>query len=182
MTPPAEALAHAAGAVSRISPTAPDMRWVPQERWHVTLAFLGEVNPDRIPHLSEALHDVSREHEPLAELRLEGSGTFRGALWIGLAPTERHSPADRLARAVQRAMRGAGVPVERRPWRAHLTVARWKPTRDRDLAAREVAAQLAEYVGPELDVAEFHLVHSVTGPKPTYTDLATFTLEPSPDM
>ena len=182
MTPPAEALAHAAGAVSRISPTAPDMHWVPQERWHVTLAFLGEVNPDRIPHLSEALREVSREHEPLAGLRLEGAGTFRGALWIGLAPAERHSPAARLARAVQRAMRGAGIPVESRPWRAHLTVARWKASPDRQKAADTAITGMAGYVGPEFGAAEFHLVHSVTGHKPTYTNLATFTLEPSPDM
>ena len=205
MTPPAEALAHAAGAVThaagalahaagavdrrvsraapdgpdRIIPTAPDMRWVPPQRWHVTLAFLGEVDADRIPRLEAALGEVAATHAPLEGLRLEGAGSFRGALWLGITPTGRHSPADRLARAVQRAMRTSGVPLERRPWRAHLTVARWKASPERERTAHAARAALAEYAGPEFGVTEFRLVRSVTGPQPQHTDLRIFTLAPA---
>ena len=193
MVPSTEAIAHAAEALDRrasraapdgpdlIASTAPDMRWVPPQRWHVTLAFLGEVEPDRIPRLTAALNEVAASHTPAEDLRIEGAGTFRGALWLGVAPTERHSPADRLARAVQRAARGAGVPVERRPWRAHLTVARWKPNCEGEHGVREAREALEGYAGPAFDVTRFTLVHSVTGPEPSYTDLEIFRLGPQED-
>ena len=171
ITPSPEALAHAAGAVDRIASTTPDMRWVSSERWHVTLAFLGEVDPDRVPTLIVRLDAVASAHASLQGLHLAGVGTFRGALWLGVQPTGRHSPADRIARAVQREMRAVGIPVERRPWRAHLTIARWRPSADRDGAAHRAAQSLDDYAGPPFDVHEIRLVHSVTGPAPSHTDL-----------
>ena len=171
ITPSAEALAHAAGVVDRIASTTPDMRWVPSERWHVTLAFLGEVDPDRVPALSARLDELASHHPPVEGMRLTGAGTFRGVLWLGVQPTERHSPADRMARAVQREMRAAGVPVERRPWRAHLTIARWRPSADRDNAAHRAAESLHGYAGPPFDVRDIRLVHSITGPTPSHADL-----------
>ena len=192
ITPTAEALAHAAGAIDRragqaapdgpdrIASTTPDMRWVPSERWHVTLAFLGEVDPDRVPALCARLDDVAARHDPLRGLQLAGAGIFRGVLWLGVEPTARHSPADRLARAVQREMRGAGIPVERRPWRAHLTIARWRPSTERDAAAHRAAEGLRGYTGPSFDVHEIRLVHSITGPTPRHTDLHIARLAASP--
>lgn len=179
ITPSAEARAHAAGAVDRIASTTPDMRWVSRERWHVTLAFLGEVDPDRVPGLRARLDRVAASHAPLRGLRLMGAGTFRGVLWLGVQPTGRHSPADRLARAVQREMRAAGIPVERRPWRAHLTIARWRPSADRDDAAHRAAESLDDYAGPPFDVHEIRLVHSITGPMPSHTDLHVAELDPA---
>jgi 2'-5' RNA ligase len=185
LIPTPEATTHAAGAVDRIASTTPDMRWVPSERWHVTLAFLGEVDPDRLPVLTAHLDELAARQEPLAGLRLEDAGTFRGVLWLGVTdpagalwsksatgrpfPTEERLGA--LARAVQRAMRDAHVPVERRPWRAHLTIARWRPSPERDAAARRAAEALADYSGPDFDVREIRLVHSITGPSPHYEDL-----------
>ena len=170
ITPTPEARAHAAEAVDRLATTA-GLRRLARERWHVTLAFLGEVDPDRIPELATRLDDVAQAQAPLQGLRLAGAGTFRGVLWLGVEPTERHSPADRLARAVQREMRSAGIPVERKQWRAHLTIARWRPSADRDAAARGAADSLAAYTGPAFDVHEIRLVHSITGPTPSHTDL-----------
>ena len=168
ITPPAEVRAHAAEALGE---PAPGLRWAPSQRWHVTLAFLGEVDPDRLPDLADRLDAVAADHAPLEGVRLAGAGTFRGVLWLGVEPTERHSPADRLARAVQRGMRSAGIAVERRPWRAHLTIARWRPSTDRDAIAQQAAHGLGGYVGPEFDVHEIHLVHSITGPDPSHSDI-----------
>lgn len=181
MTPPEEAVAHAAGAVDRIIP--PDMRGVPPERWHVTLAFLGDVDQDRLPELTQALDAVGRCHEPLRGLSLAGAGTFRGALWLGVSAAERHSPADRLARAVQRAMRSAGASVERRAWRAHLTVARWKPSDDlAHRVARSARDSLRDCAGPPFDIDRVTLGQSRLGPHPSYTALHVCTLAtlPSP--
>jgi len=186
--PSAEASDHLAEAVDRIRDsqripsTAPALRWVSPQRWHVTLAFLGEVDAGRIPRIEEALEEVSAGIAPMTGVRLSGVGTFPGALWAGLSPTQRDSPADRLARAVQHGMRTVGVAVESKPWQAHLTLARWRPGRDeRSVAQTQTALDravwsLGDYRGPEFDVVSIQLVHSITGPDPRYADLARFRL------
>jgi 2'-5' RNA ligase len=185
IVPPPEAISHAAGAVDRIASTTPDMRWVPSERWHLTLAFLGEVEPDLVPDLVTRLDQVAAAQTPLEAVRLAGSGTFPGVLWLGIgdvatelraqsAAGRHYSPEVQLggvAKAIQAEMRAAGIHVERRPWRAHLTIARWRPSAERDAAAQRVADNLADYAGPAFDVHEFHLVHSVTGPAPRHTGI-----------
>lgn len=171
--PSQEAIAHLSGAVARIAPrgtaritTAPAFRWIPSERWHITCAFLGDVDSSRIRSLIETLEAVGRRHSPLHEVRLSGSGTFPGVLYIGLEPSARHSATDQLARDIQRSVRAEGTPVERRPWRGHLTVAR---SRGGDL--RPLADELSEYDGPPWVLAEFALVRSSLGSQPTYEDL-----------
>lgn len=181
--PSAEASDHLAEAVDRIRDsqripsTAPALRWVSPQRWHVTLAFLGEVDTRQIPRIEEAVEELAAEHAPLVGLRMDGVGTFHGVLWAGVTPTERDSPAHRLARAVQRGMRAVGVAVESKPWQAHLTLARWRSGRDERSAARTAAAveraiwSLSDYRGPEFDVVSIQLVHSITGPDPRYEDV-----------
>ena len=188
IVPPPEAISHAAGAVDRISSTTPDVRWIPPQRWHVTLAFLGEVEPDRLPALTGRLDEVAASQAPIADLALAGSGTFPGVLWLGLADAARDaepaaggrfSPEVRLgglADAVQRAVPLAGVHLESRPWQPHLTVGRWRPSPRREGAARAAARSLAVYAGPAFGVHEIRLVHSITGPAPTYRDLHVVSL------
>lgn len=175
MNPPEEAICHAGRMVDQFSSATPDMRWVPQQRWHITLAFLGEVDSGRIPRLIDGLRSVAAEHAPLSAMTLAGAGTFRGSLWLGVHPTEPHSPAGQLARDVQRAMRDAGVPVEDRPWRAHMTIARWRSSPELDRQGRELAGAM-DYAGPTFDIDAIRLVHSLTGATPTYTDLAVMAL------
>ena len=181
IVPPPEAISHAAGAVDRIAP--PDMRWIPSERWHLTLAFLGEVDSDLVPELTTALDEVARAHAPIDGLRLAGSGTFPGVLWLGIADghaevdspvSGRFSPEVQLgglAGAVQRAMPKAGVHLESRPWEPHLTIGRWRPSPRREGAARDAARSLADYAGPAFAVHEIRLVHSITSPEPEYVDV-----------
>jgi 2'-5' RNA ligase len=182
IVPSAEAISHAAGVVDRIASTTPDMRWVPSERWHLTLAFLGEVDPDRLPQLTARLDDVAATHSSIDGLRLEGSGTFPGVLWLGVGSAEaagattdpRFSAESRLgglADAIQREMPKAGVHLESRPWEPHLTIGRWRPSPRREGAARDAARSLADYVGPAFGVHDLRLIHSITGPQPEYVDV-----------
>ncbi|MGA1662509.1 MAG: RNA 2',3'-cyclic phosphodiesterase [Candidatus Nanopelagicales bacterium] len=181
IVPSPEAISHAAGAVDRIASTTPDMRWVPSERWHVTLAFLGEVDPDRVPELTSRLDHVAVAHEPIEGLCLDGSGSFPGVLWLGVgnaaeqtAGNPRFSAVTRLgglADAIQREMPKAGVHLESRPWQPHLTVGRWRPSPRREGAARDAARSLADYAGPGFSIDEVRLVESMTDPEPEYRDV-----------
>ncbi|MFM7071669.1 MAG: RNA 2',3'-cyclic phosphodiesterase [Planctomycetota bacterium] len=166
--PSREAVDHLAESLEtlRNSPpwsSLPGIRWVPPERWHVTLAFLGEVNERIIPQITLALHNAAQQHALLQSLQLHGLGRFPSVLWVGLQPTARFSPTARLARSVQRAVRQAGVPIERRPWRAHLTVARL-----RGLPSADALPALPTYCGPTWSVQTLQLIQSVTGPDPSY--------------
>jgi 2'-5' RNA ligase len=142
--PPADAVDH----LRAVLPTWPS----PPERWHVTLAFLSEVDdPARlVPRLAEVC--IGR---PPLELRLAGSGAFGrgGPVWVGVEGDRAglHS----LAGAVARACRDAGIDVERRPYRPHVTVGR---------RGRPDPARLAAYAGPSWTASEVELVASRLGP------------------
>lgn len=169
IVPPPEAISHAAGAVDWIASTTPEVRWIPSERWHLTLAFLGEVDSDFVTELTIALDEVATS--PIRGLLLAGSGTFPGVVWLGVGGGAAESRLGSLADAVRRAMRRAGIGLEPHLWQPHVTVGRWRPSPRREKAARGAARSLADYADPEFDVDEIRLVHSVTGPTPTYTDI-----------
>lgn len=182
IVPSAEAISHAAGAVDRIASTTPDMRWVPSERWHLTLAFLDEVDPDRVPELTARLDNVAANHSPIEGLRLASSGTFPGILWLGIDDARdggsrsdprltAESRLGGLADAIQREMPKAGVHLESRPWQPHLTIGRWRPSPRREGAARDAARSLADYAGPAFGIHDIRLIHSITGPQPEYVDV-----------
>lgn len=113
-------------------------------------------------------------------LQLRGAGTFppRGAprvLWAGVADLDDAGLAQlgRTARAVGRAARAAGVPVERKPFRPHLTLGRWRPS---DPSDRAVAGSLAGYAGPPFAVTEIALMRSQLGPDPRHERLLAWPL------
>jgi 2'-5' RNA ligase len=175
--PPVSALADLERALPLDLPGGP--RWVDAARWHVTLAFLGEVPEARLGTLTAALGAISAggPGSPYG-MRLAGAGTFppRGrpaVLWVGLESSV-DGAGDRLAAAagaVARAARAAGVAVERRPFRAHLTVGRWRPG---DAVDRGVVEALSGYRGPAFELGGYVLVRSVLGPRPAYETLAAW--------
>ena len=63
-----------------------EVRLTPIERWHVTLAFLGEVDAERLPEIERALALVTVPKG--TQLRLRGGGRFgKGrstVLWAGI--------------------------------------------------------------------------------------------------
>lgn len=148
------------------------------------MAFLGEVDESRVDRLAAAVAAATGSGRAV-RLRLSGAGTFppRGAprvLWAGVAGSTDDAPGElaqlgRTARAVGRAARSVGIPVERKPFRPHLTLGRW---RRGDPADRAVAGQLACYLGPPFDVAEIVLMRSRLGPDPRHERLLSWPLPP----
>ncbi|MGF1561610.1 MAG: RNA 2',3'-cyclic phosphodiesterase [Geminicoccaceae bacterium] len=101
----------------------PATRWQGGDQLHLTLRFLGEVDPGRIAPLTRALETV--DVAPFA-IQLKGLGHFppRGeprVLWVGV---EGREPLERLRRAVSAALDEVGVDYERRKFTPHVTIAR----------------------------------------------------------
>jgi 2'-5' RNA ligase len=142
--------------------------------WHVTLAFLGDVADDRRDSAAAALDAAATRFDgPRPALRLAGGGTFgRGRfalLWVGVDGDV--SGLRSLAGTVRAELRRARLPFDRKPFRAHLTVARPGDRIPRPDLSDDVAT-LKSYQGPEWTVDDVCLVESHLGPKPSHEVVA----------
>jgi 2'-5' RNA ligase len=101
------------------------IRWVREGGLHVTLKFLGEVEPERLAAIRAALSTAARG-TPVLSFTPTELGAFptlsrARVLWAGY-----HSgPAlELLVHRVEQATEPLGFPVEGRPFRAHVTLGR----------------------------------------------------------
>jgi len=152
------------------------LKWVRGEHMHLTLVFLGEVDEARVQQICE----VVSEPVPQApfELTLGGIGMFppRGrpaVLWVGAAGGAVQTIA--MQRALQHRVERLGFAAEARVFHPHLTLARWRESRDRDRGI--VAAVASEHVLARVSVDHATLYRSRLGSGgPTYTALSRATL------
>jgi 2'-5' RNA ligase len=116
---PAPALAERMQAIGRAHRR--DARLIPPANLHLTLAFLGSVADARIASCRSAVSALA----PLdATLRLDRLGFWRrgGILWLG--PSHSVDALTDYANSLRATLRGAGFPVESRPFKVHVTLAR----------------------------------------------------------
>ena len=108
-----------------------DFRWQSEEQLHITLRFVGEVDRPAADDLAASLGTVK---SPPFDLRVKGVGRFdqrsSGALWAGVEPKE---PLAALAAKIERACQTVGLEPERRAFHPHITLARWKGRRSREV-------------------------------------------------
>ena len=111
---------------------SPDFRWQDDEQLHLTLRFIGEVERPVADDLAGALGRVRADR---FDLRVNGVGRFEqrnsGALWAGVEPRE---PIAALSAKVERVCQQAGLEAEHRAFHPHITLARWKGRRSREVA------------------------------------------------
>lgn len=113
------------------------LRWPDPAGWHVTLAFLGEVAPERRGDAAAVVESVAASGAPMA-MRSRASGRFgRGVLWLGV-DSEPPGQVAELGEAVQAGIEAAGLPVERRPVHPHVTLARGGRRRVTDALVDEI--------------------------------------------
>jgi len=102
--------------------------WVQPASIHLTLKFLGEIQPGKIAEVKNALHAVVPKFEQF-ELDAAGLGCFPNknrprVVWVGLrAPVE----LDHLQKSIEDACVELGFEREQRKFSPHLTLGRVKP-------------------------------------------------------
>jgi 2'-5' RNA ligase len=108
-------------------------RWSRPDQMHLTLVFIGSVDPQRAATI------VAAGEPPIAVapfgMSLAGIGVFppRGAprvLWLGVG--EGAESVIRIRQIVAGRLAAAGVELEARPFHPHVTLARWKESRASD--------------------------------------------------
>jgi len=102
----------------------PRVNWTAPRNFHLTLRFLGNIDPALVEPLAGLLTDVVAARGPLGG-RLEEVGAFPGdhrprVLWVGV---ENPILAE-VAESLELRLAEYGFPRERRPWRSHITLGR----------------------------------------------------------
>jgi len=101
-------------------------RWSPARNWHVTLAFLGDVDAGLQEPLAELLADVAATTGPFS-FASGGALAFpdpRNAKVLALAATQGADDMGHLARRVRNACSRAGAQPDGARFTPHLTLAR----------------------------------------------------------
>ncbi|ASU80929.1 RNA 2',3'-cyclic phosphodiesterase [Actinopolyspora erythraea] len=152
-------------------------RPVPPRLWHMTLCFHGDgADPEAVAARLRAGVSELRATEPgfaVPSLCLAGAGTFRGVLWVGVAP-EDDVAALGPDPALRRLALLAGADEGR--FRPHVTVARWSRGR---LDPNRITGRLNDYVGPAWPVRSLDVVASERhAGKLTYRTVCRVPLDP----
>jgi RNA 2',3'-cyclic 3'-phosphodiesterase len=147
-----------------------------REQWHLTLQFLG--NDADVDAVAAALDGIVG---PPALARVGGAGAFpdaRGArvLWLGL--TQGVELLTRLAEAVADRTLPLGHDGEARPFRPHLTLARYRVPTD----VRPTIVALGDAaIGPSWEVDSVTVYESrLHSSGAEYVERATIPVRPSP--
>lgn len=176
LTPSAVALGELERVVAPLRDARPDLRWASPQSWHVTLAFLGEVNGEIAVQLARRLGSAAAHHPELS-LLTAGGGAFPTApkarvLWTGVSGDT--GVLGDLEKSVVTAAREAGAPPPDagRAFRPHITLARSKEPAD----FRPLVARLARYSGSVWAADRIHLIRSYLGPQPRYESIGDWAL------
>ncbi|MGH9118882.1 MAG: RNA 2',3'-cyclic phosphodiesterase [Acidimicrobiales bacterium] len=148
--PPEDVLAVVA-SVPR--PVVVGARWTTPDQWHVTLRFIGEVDDGVLPEIVSAIEGLGLASVDV-RLGREAELLNPRIVSVPVAGLEAIGPA------VIEATAGFGRPPEHRPFSGHLTLARLKGVRRRDLAG-----VLGSAIDAAWTVDEVHVVRSFLSPK-----------------
>jgi RNA 2',3'-cyclic 3'-phosphodiesterase len=167
---------------ARLQKTCRSARWMRLEGVHITLKFIGEVPPETLERIRQALGELPG-FEPI-KLRFAGLGFFPSArrprvFWAGV---EAGPQLAELVAAVEAKLEPLGIVPEKRAFHPHLTLARFESPQ----GTQALSAAVEALGAPEFESGtfkEFHLYQSVlkrSGAE--YTRLVTypFSREPAP--
>ncbi len=141
-----------AGVLQELRTCGADVRWVRPEAIHLTLKFLGEIQPQQVEEIHLAVQEVVCCHGPF-KMEARGLGCFPRleqprVVWVGLEGEKWRLEA--LQRDVEKALVQVGFPMEERPFKPHLTLGRVKSPKSRQALVQRLknreGIQLGEFM------------------------------------
>jgi 2'-5' RNA ligase len=111
---------------SRLKGAGADVRWEPDEKFHATIKFLGDIEERRLPAVLENIAQTAAPFQPFG-VRYVGAGVFPDkrrprVVWIGCENTDGRLHA--LKSALDDALAVLGFPAEERAFHPHITLGR----------------------------------------------------------
>ena len=176
MDVPPAAVRAVAEAIEPWKDRFPKGRWVKPENWHVTMKFLGRTYPRLVEWVHEMCGQAAATVRPF-RVSMKGLGVFPSpgrarVLWAGI--DDEGGGFRALAAALDDTL-GKEFAAEKRPFTAHLTVARFDPPlrmkeHTDELRATEIRARA-------FTIGQLVLYRSHLSPRGArYEPLATFPL------
>ena len=146
---PPEAAAQLRAAQEQLRRAAPTVRWVNPDGFHITLKFLGGVQPDRLQQTWEAV-DSALSNAASFTMNFHGIGAFPGqsrprVIWAGV--TDGGPELTALAARVEHVCVGVGFEPEARPFRPHLTLGRAREAKPHPDLSAAIARLAQEALG-----------------------------------
>lgn len=134
---------------------------------HLTLKFLGEVRPDRVPAISAAVTEAVRDRPPF-DLVLEGVGAFPSrdhprVVWVGA--TRGAAEVTEVAERIATALAPLGFLPERERFVPHLTLFRVRSAGERRRAEALLSGAAPAPPSREVAVTEVVLKESTLTPR-----------------
>jgi 2'-5' RNA ligase len=153
---PADVRSEVVAATASLRTAAPEVAWISDQRLHLTLKFLGDVDEARLDELSAALAAVAGQHRELV-MTVGGVGAFPNfrrarVVWIGIGQEAR---LELLHHDIELACESLGFDVEGRAFRPHLTLGRVKHM------LPEQRLRMLSRVGKQIDFRTDFVVRSV---------------------
>ncbi|MGF2617455.1 RNA 2',3'-cyclic phosphodiesterase [Rossellomorea vietnamensis] len=159
----------------KVKGALPFQRWVHPQDYHITLAFLGGTEEERLRKTIERVHALKGEFH-IFSLAVQQLGTFGKPsspriLWSDVSPS---SSLSSLRDAVYSACLQEGYELDQRPFNPHITIAR-KWAGDEEFPGSKLASlSLEEPL--EFKVEEFVLYRTHLDRTPKYETVEKFTL------
>jgi len=163
---------------AKLEGACPAARWARVEGMHVTLKFIGEAPPEKVERIKAELATIRSAAS--VEMAFRDVGFFPNerhprVFWVGINVTPN---LQELAEEVQQRLEPLGILREQRPFRPHLTLARFK-SQDGLERLQEALRHVQPLEFGSMRTAELHLYQSHLKPSGAeYTRLATFSFAP----
>jgi 2'-5' RNA ligase len=159
-------------AQSCLENTGADLKLVERENIHLTMRFLGDVHENLLDEVIDLFSCIVTEK---FSMKLIGLGVFPSirrprVVWVGI--TKGAEELNGIFESLEPKLVELGFKREKRGFKPHITIARVRSGRNRDLLVQEVLRGGEETFG-EFTICSVKLKKSVLTPRgPIYTTLA----------
>lgn len=143
-----------------------DARWVKPENIHLTVVFMGTIKTENIGSLGEEVQKVCSGYGSF-DIALKGMGCFPSrqrprVLWIGLDGNL--GRMSQFRDDLQRSLKAFGIKEERRRFKPHLTLGRFRSTRKTGSELEEILKAYEVLQSPFESLSELFLFKSELKP------------------
>jgi 2'-5' RNA ligase len=145
-----------ADLIAELRKAGADVTWVPTEKIHLTLKFLGNTDDSLIPKIKE---QISKKllHYNAFYIKIVGVGCFPSekrprVLWVGM---ENSDILQSIQKEMDTEVAGLGFAREDRPFSPHLTIGRVRS----QTGIAEMLRRLAEFRTAYFGVVEVKSIH-----------------------
>jgi len=140
------------------------IKWDDPEKIHLTLAFLGDTEEERIKVAGLMLKQTCSGFGEFS-FNLSGTGVFKDyrdprVIWIGIEPSEK---LNKLNADIRRGLTDTGFKTEDRPFKPHITIGRIKFIKDPEALRSTLEPYQSGFI-QEVQVSEVILYESILKP------------------